>query len=241
MKVTTLNALLEILQGDISIKEILYNSKKAGGKIQAIIKICKLKHIPLKAVHQEIINKQAGIPNQGIYAEISPVTFYSIDEILNQISTGLILILNHIQDTGNLGALIRTSVAANIDAIIMDQHKSAPINETVLKASAGTVIKAKIVKSKNLSRDIEKLKKNGFWIVGTSSHSKIPYFDYDFKYKTALIIGNEQKGISPLLKKKSDHMIYIPHAPEVESLNVSAATAVVLFEALRQKYHTNSL
>jgi 23S rRNA (guanosine2251-2'-O)-methyltransferase len=189
----------------------------------------------VKTVHQDIINEHAGIPNQGVYAEISPITTFSMEEILNQIQTGLILILNHIQDTGNLGALIRTAVAANVDAIIMDQHQSAPINETVIKASAGTAVKAKMVKSKNLSRDIEKLKKSGFWIVGTSSHSDTPYYKYDFSYKTAIIVGNEHKGISPLLKKKSDHMIFIPQANDVESLNVSAATAVILFEALRQK------
>jgi 23S rRNA (guanosine2251-2'-O)-methyltransferase len=97
------------------------------------------------------------------------------------------------------------------------------------------VLKARIVLSKNLRNDIDVLKKKEYWVVGAEKTGELPYYEYDFKYKTALIVGNEHKGIAPILRKNVDQLVFIPHSAEIESLNVSAAAAVILFEALRQK------
>ena len=126
-------------------------------------------------------------------------------------------------------------MAADIDGIIISQRRSAPVNETVLKVSSGALLNSRIVPSVNISRDIDVLKDAGYWIAGTTIGEGIPYYDYDFEPKTAIILGGEQKGLSPLLKKNADQFITIPHSNKVESLNVSAAAAVILFEALRQK------
>jgi 23S rRNA (guanosine2251-2'-O)-methyltransferase len=237
MNITSINALLEVLREKLPINKVYIGDTKHDRRIEQIIRLCRQHKVIFQKVPQQTINRKAGNDNQGVYAEISPIRFYSLDEVLEEINSGLILVLDGINDTGNLGAIIRSAVAAGVDAIIIPQRHSAPINETVLKTSAGSLVKAKIVHSKNLSNDISKLKENQFWVVGTVMDEKnsIPYYQYDFKGKTAIIMGSEFKGVSPLLQKNSDQLVYIPHLPAVQSLNVSAAASVLLFETLRQR------
>ncbi len=235
MKVYSLNALIEVLNSDAPLNNVFISNLKRGRKFDIIKQLCREKGVTFQIIPQNAIDRKAGSSNQGIFAEISPVRFYKLEEILKEQKNGLILILDSINDTGNLGAIIRTAVAACVDGILIPCRKSAPINETVLKTSAGSLTKAKIVLSKNLTNDIIALKKNDFWIIGTHVKEGLEYYKYDFKYKTALIVGNENKGISPLLKKNSDQLISIPHSSQIESLNVSNSVAILLFEALRQK------
>jgi 23S rRNA (guanosine2251-2'-O)-methyltransferase len=237
MTINTINALLEALKENLPINKVFISESKKERRIEQVIRLCREKRVAFQKVPQQVIARKAGTANQGVYAEISPIRFYALEEVLENIKTGLILILDSIEDTGNLGAIIRSAVAADVDAILVPQRHSAPINETVLKTSAGSLVKARIVHSKNLSNDIHKLKENGFWVVGTvmEQEKSILYYRYDFTVNTAIILGNEHKGISPLLKKNSDQLVYIHHSEKVQSLNVSAAASVLLFEALRQK------
>ncbi len=227
--------LIEALKGNYPINKVLISSTKRDRKIDAIIHLCRQGKVLFQMVPQATINRKAGPDNQGVFAEISPVRFYTLEEVLEDIQAGLILILDSINDTGNMGAIIRSAVAAGVDGIIVSQRNSAPINETVLKTSAGSVLTARIVQSKNLRHDIDVLKRKDFWIVGADMKGDTTYYEYDFKYKTAVLLGSENRGISLLLKKSVDHLIAIPHSPKIESLNVAAAAAVILFEALRQK------
>ncbi|MEN8153406.1 MAG: 23S rRNA (guanosine(2251)-2'-O)-methyltransferase RlmB [Acidobacteriota bacterium] len=235
MKIVSINALLEALRSDTPINKVFINSKRKDNKISEIISLCREKKIPYLMVPQNALLRKAGPENQGVFAEISPVRFFSLKEVLENPVKDLILILDSINDTGNLGAIIRSCVAADIDGILISQRRSAPVNETVLKVSSGALLNSRIVPSKNLSRDIDVLKDAGYWIAGTTIGEGVPYYEYDFKMKTAIILGGEQKGLSPLLKKNADQFITIPHSNMVESLNVSTAAAVILFEALRQK------
>lgn len=237
MNILSIHALNEALREDVPVLKVMISQNRKDRRIEQIISLCRQKKIPFQMVPQETVNRKAGNDNQGIYAEISPVRFLELEDILGNIKTGLILILDCINDTGNMGAIIRSAVAANVDAVIIPQRNSAPINETVLKTSAGSLLKAPMVQVTNLSQTVDKLKKNNFWIAGTAidTQKSIPYYNYDFTVNTAVIMGSEHKGISALLKKKSDQLIYIPHSDAVQSLNVSAATSVILFEALRQK------
>ena len=235
MNIVSINSLMESLKADLPVQKIYISWSRRGDKIEKIKQECRNKGIPFQLVPQGFIDRKTGGKNQGLFALISPIRFFSLKDILNSIQTGLILILDHLTDTGNLGAVIRTAVAARVDGIIVPARKTAPINDTVMKASSGSLIYARLVVSKNLAMDIRFLKENQFWVVGADARASLKYTDFDFKSRTALIMGNEEKGISPLLKKKSDQLISIPHSAQVESLNVSASTAVILFEALRQK------
>jgi 23S rRNA (guanosine2251-2'-O)-methyltransferase len=235
MNITSINSLYEMLNSSNSIQKIYISQVRRGEKINQIKDLCRQKGIVFQIVPQGIIDRKTGGKNQGVFAQVSPVRFYKISEILENVTSGFILVLDRIHDTGNIGAIIRSAVAAQVDGIIVSLRKSAPINETVLKTSAGSLIKAKIVLSKNLTNDIRILKKNQFWVVATDVKRGIPYHQYDFKNRTAVIVGNEETGISPLVKKHADLLISIPYSGDVESLNVSVSAAVVLFEALRQK------
>jgi 23S rRNA (guanosine2251-2'-O)-methyltransferase len=237
MTITTINALLEVLREKLPVNKVYLGETKHDRRIDQIVRLCRENKVVFQKVPQQTINRKAGDDNQGVFAEVSPIRFYSLDEVLEDIKSGLILMLDSVNDTGNLGAIIRSAVAANVDAILIPQRHSAPINETVLKTSAGSLIKARIVHTKNLSNDIRKLKENNFWVVSTVMDPKnsIPYHQYDFKGNTAIIMGGEFKGVSPLLLKNSDQSVHIPHSSAVQSLNVSAAASVILFEALRQR------
>lgn len=235
MNIQTLNALIEALGTKVPIEKVLISETKRDKKITEIIDLCRKNGVAFQRVPQQTVDRKAGPENQGVFAEISPVRFYTLEEILNNIKSGLLLVLDSISDTGNMGALIRSAVAADVDGIIISQWDSAPMNETVLRTSAGALLKAKIHLAKNLTQTVKLLKTHDFWIVGADTGGDMVYYDYDFTYRTAVVMGSEGSGISSLLKKNMDHLISIPHSPRVESLNVSAAAAVILFEALRQK------
>ncbi|HEX7503280.1 MAG TPA: 23S rRNA (guanosine(2251)-2'-O)-methyltransferase RlmB, partial [Acidobacteriota bacterium] len=186
-------------------------------------------------VPSEAVDRKAGARNQGVWAEVAPVNFCSLEEMLAAVKTGLVVVLDNIEDTGNLGAIVRTAAAVEADGVLLSVRGSAPVNDTAWKTSAGTLGKVRLVQSRNLARDIEKLKKNDFWVVAADRQAAMNFYDFDFKGRTAVILGNESRGVSPLLKKRSDQLLAIPHAAAVESLNVSAAAAILLFEAYRQK------
>lgn len=237
MNINSINALLEALREELPINKVLVATGKKDSRISEVLKLCKKNNVVFQRVPLQTINRKAGPKNQGVFAEVSPIEFYSLEEVLPHINKGIILILDGIMDTGNMGAVIRSAVAAEVDAIIIPKRNSAPVNETVLKTSAGSLLKAKLVQCNNISNEIKHLKEEGFWVVGSvmDKTTSIPYYEYDFTVKTAIIMGSEHKGISPLLQKNADQLIHIPHCSKIDSLNVSAATSVILFEALRQK------
>jgi 23S rRNA (guanosine2251-2'-O)-methyltransferase len=233
--VTSLNALIEALRDGSPVNKVLISKARHDSKIATVVRMCRERGIIFQFVPIEAVDRKAGAKNQGVYAEIAPVCFFSLDSVLAAIRTGLIVVLDGIEDTGNLGAIIRSAAAVEVDGMLISIRNSAPVNETVWKTSAGTLGKVRLVQSRNLTMDIEKLKKAGFWVVATDQRAKMNFYDFDFKSKTAVIFGNESKGVSPLLKKNADQLLAIPHAQTVESLNVSAAAAIILYEAWRQK------
>ncbi len=237
MDITSINVLLEVLQEALPVNKVFIAENKRDRRLEEIVRLCRAHKVVFQVVPPQVLERKAGLDHQGVFAEVSPIRFYELEEVLQDIKTGLILILDGVEDTGNLGAIIRSAVAADVDAILLPQRHSAPINETVLKTSAGTLLRARIVQCGNLSQTLEVLKKNNFWVVGTvmDTEKAIPYHKFDYRVNTAIIMGNEHKGTSLLLQKNSDQLVYIPHSAKAESLNVSAATAVMLFEALRQK------
>jgi len=233
--VTSLNALIEALGDGQPINKVLLSRSRHDAKIATIVRLCRERGIIFQFVPAEAVERKAGVKNQGVWAEIAPVRFFSLDAALADAQTGLVVILDNIEDTGNLGAMIRSAAAVKTDAILISVRNSAPVNETTWKTSAGTLGKVRLVQSRNLAMDVARLKKAGFWVVATDQQARMNFYDFDFKGKTAVIFGNESKGVSPLLKKNADQLLAIPHDRAVESLNVSAAAAIILFEAWRQK------
>ena len=234
MDILSVNALLDALREGHGLARVLVSRTRKGHKINQIKALCRERGIVFQMVPQSAIDRKCGQKNQGVFAQASPVRFYTLDEVLG-FGKGLILILNGILDSGNLGAIVRTAVAAEIDGILLPARNSAPVNETVLKTSAGALMHARIVISKSISNDLEALKKEGFWIVAADPRAETPYDQIDFREKSVVIVGGEAGGVSPLLLKRCDRVVSIPQNPDIDSLNVSVSTAVILFEALRQR------
>jgi 23S rRNA (guanosine2251-2'-O)-methyltransferase len=233
--ITSLNALVEALRDGAPINKVLLNSTRRDARIATVIEWCRRRKVVFQFVPGEALARKAGARNQGVWAEVSPVRFSAIEEMLAAARTGLVVVLDGIEDTGNLGAIVRTAAAVEADGIVLSVRGSAPVNDTAWKTSAGALGKVPLVPSRNLARDIEKLKAGGFWVVAADQRAGMKFYEYDFKGPTAVILGNEGKGVSPLLKKIADQLLAVPHSPAVESLNVSAAAAILLFEAYRQK------
>ena len=198
-------------------KDILNMINKKGIRVQRLSKID--------------LNKKVSGVHQGIILEVPDYNYSSLDEIISK-ENPLIVILDHIEDPHNFGAIIRTCEATGVDGIIIPDDRCCDVNGTVVKTSVGTTEKVKIAKVKNLVNTIEKLKDKGFWIFGTDMDGE-DYTKLDYKGKTAIICGNEGSGMSRLVREKCDFIASIPMKGTVNSLNASVATAIVIFEAVR--------
>jgi len=177
--------------------------------------------------------------HQGIVAEIIlpplPGQEALIEFITKISSSPLILMLDSIQDPRNLGACLRSANAAGVDCVVINKDGSAPINAVVHKSSAGAINQLKIFQVTNLSRTIKSLQAQELWVIGLDGEVKTSIYDINFIDPTVIVIGSEGKGLRQLIKKTCDQLAQIPMIGNVESLNVSVATGIVLFEGRRQR------
>ncbi len=171
--------------------------------------------------------------HQGIIIDMEDYQYTPLNKILDR-GDDKILILDHILDPHNFGAIIRTAVAAGIKTIIIPNDRQVLVNSTVVKTSVGAVFDIDIVLVTNLNNTIKILKDNGFWIYGTVMNGE-DYREVDYKGKTCLIIGNEEKGISKLVKENCDFLVTIPISPKIDSLNASVAAGILIYEVVRSR------
>ncbi len=179
--------------------------------------------------------------HQGIAAGVSRYPAVSIQELLDRPPSDgrerLLLLLDHVVDPHNLGALTRTALCAGIDGIVIPKDRSAQPSPAVSKASAGAIEHIQLSIVTNMADTISLLKKAGFWIVGLEKESDRSLYQSDLTGNLAIVVGGEEKGIRPLVRKKCDYLISIPQRTTVNSLNASVAGAVVIYEACRQRLH----
>lgn len=171
--------------------------------------------------------------HQGIIIDMEDYQYTPLNKILNR-EDDKILILDHILDPHNFGAIIRTAVAAGFNAIIIPNDRQVLVNSTVVKTSVGAVFDIDIVLVTNLNNTIKILKDNGFWIYGTVMSGE-DYREVDYNGKVCLIIGNEEKGMSKLVKESCDFLITIPISPKIDSLNASVAAGILIYEVVRSR------
>ena len=172
--------------------------------------------------------------HQGIILYIPDYKYKTLNEVLENEPQFLVL-LDHLEDPHNLGAIIRTSEAAGVDAIVMPKDRQVMINSTVMKTSVGTLDNMDIVAVTNLVQTIEELKKHGYWVVGTALENSVDYRDIDYSGKIALVIGNEGSGISRLVAKSCDFIAKIPMYGTTNSLNASVAAGIMIYEVVRNR------
>lgn len=199
-----------------------------------LINDLKQQNIKINFVNKEVLDNKTKENHQGIILEIDDVKTYTLDDLLSDAKSKtrpVFVILDHLEDPHNFGAIIRTSEALGVDGIIIPNDRSVGINATVVKTSVGAINYIKIARVANIGATIEKLQKNGFWIFGTDMKGT-NYQEQDYSMPVCLIIGNEGKGISPKIKEKCDFMVTIPMKGSINSLNASVSCAIILSKIL---------
>ena len=223
------NSCEEILKQEKNIKRVYLERNFKDRVITDLIEKLKIK--PIFLTKYELDDLCEG-NHQGIVIEALEYEYADIDEIINE--NGFIVMLDHLEDTHNFGAIIRTCEAAGVDGIIIPKDRSVSVNSTVMKTSSGTAVNVKICMVTNLVQTINYLKEKGYWIYA-SSMDGTNYTNEDYKTSTCIIIGNEGKGVSELVKKSADFIVSIPMIGKINSLNASVAAGIFIYEVVRQR------
>lgn len=224
------NVALEYLKSNKKIK-MAYLYEKFNDI--TIINELKKRRLTINYLNKYEMDKIINGLHQGIILDVEEYKYGLLENILNK-ENALVVMLDHIEDPHNFGAIIRTCEAGGVDAIIIPSNRSVEVNATVIKTSVGTTEKVNIIKVSNLVNVIDKLKKAGFWIIGTDMNGT-DYDKVDYNGNICIICGNEGKGMSKLVKDNCDFIASIPMQGSVNSLNASVATAIILFEALKKR------
>lgn len=223
------NPVKEAIISGTSIKEIFLGSKD-------LIPSSMLKGIKVKIIDPQKLKKLYGDNTQNVVALIAPFEYTAIEDLLRGCAErSTLVILDHITDPHNLGAIIRSCDASGVDGIIIPDKRSAQINATVFKTSAGAVNHIRIAKVSNLINAINLVKEKGFWVYGAEADGDSDLFETKVDGRVVVVMGSEGKGLSRLVRDNLDFVLNIPMAGNVNSLNVSVATAVILFEFFRKR------
>lgn len=232
-------AVLEAINSGDQLEQVYILYGQRGGIVDAIIVAAKKRGIKLSQMTPEKFRNITDNPvAQGVAARKAEQKYYQLNDILKSCKTKtnpLIVILDSIQDTRNMGAIFRSAECAGADGVIITKHNSAPINEITVKTSAGAAQYLKICAVNNLVNTLKELKQEGFWVIGSSLEGAKDYSTVDYKMPVALIIGNEEKGIRRLTAENCDILVKIPMLGKIQSLNVSVASGILLFEINRQR------
>lgn len=231
------NTVLQALKGDKPVYQV-YMMKNV--KDDKIMNLAKEKNAKVNIAQKSVLNDLVGnVVHQGIVAQVEGYDYYSIDDIVSSIPQDkqpLLLMLDGLEDPHNLGAILRTCDAVEVDGVIIGKNRSVALTPTVAKVSTGAIDYVKVAQVTNLSRTLEDLKKRGFWVVGCDLDNSQDYRSIDYNMPTVIVIGSEGFGISRLVKKNCDMNVILPMNGHVTSLNASVATAVILYQVYNSRH-----
>ncbi len=226
---------MEALKRQIVKRVYFYDGIEQKSFLFELRRVCDEKGIHLSAVDSEYLTSRLGRSNhQGVLAEVDRfeyTDFNSLVQLVKARESAYILVLAHLEDPGNLGAILRSAAAFGISGVIIPKKRSASVNATVAKTSAGTLGLVPVTLVPSLRNAVNELKENDFWTIGSDSNAHTEISDFEFPKRSVIIIGGESKGVPPLLLKECDYTIRIKITGDVESLNVSAASAILLHKA----------
>ena len=234
-----IRAIIEAVNAGKTIDKLFIQKGLHNDLFAELWKLVRLKRINYKHVPLEKINRLTRKNHQGVFAFISPIDFHNIEDVVpalyEQGKNPLILVLDRITDVRNFGAIARTAECAGVDAIIIPEQNAAAINADAIKTSAGALHKITVCRTWNLKLAIQFMKESGIQLVGCTEKTQNMMYKPDYTPPTAIIMGSEEDGVSPEFLKMCDARAKIPLAGKIASLNVSVATGVILYEAIRQR------
>ncbi len=218
---------------------VLIARERRDARLERLLELCRESGVRVIAEARAQLSRVAKTEmHQGVVAVVRERPVLSLGELLRPGKAGearLLLALDGVEDPHNLGALLRSCDGAGANGVIVTERRSAPLSAVVAKSSAGAIEHVRIARVTNLVRSLEEAKEHGFWIVGLDERGQQDYAEFDWKSDCVLVLGREGAGMHELVKRTCDHLLRIPMAGSVASLNVSVAGGVVLFEAMRQR------
>ncbi|MBN1626622.1 MAG: 23S rRNA (guanosine(2251)-2'-O)-methyltransferase RlmB [Deltaproteobacteria bacterium] len=229
-----------LVSGRIRVHEIWISEGRDPARAREILEIARQTRIPVINQKQEVLNDALpGTAHQGIIAVAGEFAYIDLEDLI-EISKkspgqGLLIAIDHITDEGNLGAIIRSAVFFGVQGIIIPKDRSAQITQNVIKRSAGTYLNIPVARVVNLSRALDLLRDEGFWIIGTAGEGTESIYCFDWHRDTVLVLGSEDKGMGHMIRNKCHQIVGIPSSGNAESLNVSVACGVILSEIIRQR------
>jgi 23S rRNA (guanosine2251-2'-O)-methyltransferase len=232
-------AVMEAIKAGRDIEKIFIQAGLNNDLAKELINLAKSKGVPFTFVPLPKLNSLSTKNHQGVICMLSAVQFAPLENIIDKIySDGrepFFLILDRITDVRNFGAIARTAECAGLDGIIIGDSGNAPITGDAMKTSAGALSYLPVCRTSNMKKTIQYLKESGIQVIACTEKADKALYELDFKAPVALIVGSEEDGISSQLLKEADHVVKIPMHGKIESLNVSVATGIAIYEVLRQK------
>jgi len=241
-RLTGIHAVREALQAGSPFDHIVIAKGRQDTRIEEIVQLAGAQNIPVRFEDRNQLDRLANSrDHQGVVAVAAARSPATLEDILDHANKskgqmGLIVLLDGVEDPHNLGAIIRTALAAGAHGIVIPERRAAGLTETVARASAGALAHLPVAKVTNLARAMEELKEAGYWLVGLDEAADKSYTEVDYTTPTGMVMGGEGNGLHELTRKRCDFVVSLPTTGPVKSLNVSVATGVVLFEALRQRH-----
>jgi len=232
-----IHAVEEALAAGRPLDRIVIARGRHGERMEEIVRRARSRGVPVRFEDRPQLDRLAGSrEHQGVVAVAAARSAVELEDLLAQESSRpLLILLDGVEDPQNLGAIVRTSLAAGADGVVIPERRAAGLTETVSRASAGAIEHLPVARVKNLARAMEELKEAGYWLVGLDEAAPKKYTEADFKGPTAIIFGGEGRGLHELTRKRCDFLVSIPTTGPVRSLNVSVAAGIVLFEVVRQR------
>jgi 23S rRNA (guanosine2251-2'-O)-methyltransferase len=236
-----INAITEVLREGRGIIEIFIARGKKSARLQEILDIALQRKIPISFKHRAYLdNLSSSISShQGIIAMVADYRYIHVDDLMKHAvaagNRGLLVAADHITDTGNLGSLIRTAEFFGVQGLILPRDRSAFITDAVYKRSAGGSAYLPVAKVVNLARILKQLADRNIWIVGAAGESSTNIYEFDWNRNLALVVGNESKGLSKIVRNQCHELVSIPPLGKLTSLNVSVAAGIILSEIVRQR------
>jgi 23S rRNA (guanosine2251-2'-O)-methyltransferase len=240
-KLTGIHAVKEALEAQRPIDRITIAKGRQDTRIEEIVQIARKKSIPVRFEDRNHLDRLANSKDhQGVVALAAARAAATLDEILSGANRargqiGLVILLDGVEDPHNLGAIVRTALAAGAYGVIIPERRAAGLTDTVARSSAGALAHLPVVKVTNLARAMEDLKEAGYWLVGLDERADKTYTEVDYTSPVGIVLGSEGQGLHELTRKRCDFVVSLPTTGPVKSLNVSVAAGVVLFEAVRQR------
>jgi 23S rRNA (guanosine2251-2'-O)-methyltransferase len=242
-RLTGIHAVREALEAGRAFDRVVIARGRQDTRVEEIVQLARKRNIPVRFEERSQLDRLADSKDhQGVIALAAAATSATLDDILAKANAGagrgekgLIVLLDGVEDPHNLGAVIRTALAAGAHGVVIPERRASGLTDTVARASAGALAHLPVAKVTNLARAMEELKEAGYWLVGLDERAGQNYTEADYTSPVGIVLGGEGKGLHELTRKRCDFVVSLPTVGPVKSLNVSVASGVVLFEALRQR------